>query len=533
MSTDHADASKSTQITPEPPAELMDTSCSKVTAEENAANQRRSSSRSIKRKKFDDELVESSILTPKAQRLRALSVTLPANAQPCTSTAHSPAAQTPSCNSKCNSPTPSPTPSVVASTAPLMTTTVQVPSVTTPITPVDTQPPTASINNSVLPSLLPPPPAVETAPPKPKVVSTTAKRRRHRNALNTAVKDLGRWKPQDDLALVIAVQQTNDLEAVYRGVKFSSRFTLQEIEHRWYVLLYDPTIAKIGVAAMRQLHPDVVAQIHAKALYSEQEEALLKKIPSNSQPSIEVFQQLLDANVEVFLQYRTSKELRAHWALMKHYQLLNDQQSATPRPAIGVAPEDVLNFSDAEEQVEKELVNSLSNTSSLFRGDDAISQELMLSNRKTIREIRQLENEIPRWQVLVDSITGVAPSDFDNETLAVLRGRLVRYLMRSREITLGRCTKDSLVDVDLSLEGPSDKISRKQALIKLNSNGDFIITNIGKRPFHVDSKPVLGNVSCAKLFNNSVVEISGLRFVFLVNQDLLAAVRAQELKSHM
>lgn len=118
--------------------------------------------------------------------------------------------------------------------------------------------------------------------------------------------------------------------------------------------------------------------------------------------------------------------------------------------------------------------------------------------------------------------------DFDNQTLAVLRGRMVRYLMRSREvrparpslssspspspqplvrsphsvdhpltalsmsgpdfssfpglcgplpflrsqpspapfsqITLGRATKDNQIDVDLSLEGPAWKISRKQGI---------------------------------------------------------------------
>lgn len=34
----------------------------------------------------------------------------------------------------------------------------------------------------------------------------------------------------------------------------------------------------------------------------------------------------------------------------------------------------------------------------------------------------------------MDSVTGISPPDFDNQTLAVLRGRLVRYLMRSREV---------------------------------------------------------------------------------------------------
>ena len=33
-------------------------------------------------------------------------------------------------------------------------------------------------------------------------------------------------------------------------------------------------------------------------------------------------------------------------------------------------------------------------------------------------------------------IAGISPPDFDNQTLAVLRGRLVRYLMRSREVSV-------------------------------------------------------------------------------------------------
>lgn len=124
--------------------------------------------------------------------------------------------------------------------------------------------------------------------------------------------------------------------------------------------------------------------------------------------------------------------------------------------------------------------------------------ELSVFDRRQKREIRHLENEITKWQYLVDSVTGklwlghsttmivvfpnvfVSPTKkltlyfkiylkmstrctfiplicnipmqihtwtfqtfllgitspaFDNQTLAVLRGRLVRYLMRSNEVS--------------------------------------------------------------------------------------------------
>ena len=54
--------------------------------------------------------------------------------------------------------------------------------------------------------------------------------------------------------------------------------------------------------------------------------------------------------------------------------------------------------------------------------------------RREKKEIRTLEAELGRWQVLVDSVSGIAPQEFDNHTLAVLKGRLVRYLMRSRQV---------------------------------------------------------------------------------------------------
>lgn len=74
------------------------------------------------------------------------------------------------------------------------------------------------------------------------------------------------------------ITQTNDLRMVHRGVKFSCRFTIQEVQQRWYALLYDPVISRLSVASMRNLHPEVISSVQSKALYSRQEEELLATV---------------------------------------------------------------------------------------------------------------------------------------------------------------------------------------------------------------------------------------------------------------
>lgn len=359
------------------------------------------------------------------------------------------------------------------------------------------------------------------------------KRRRLKNARDIAMRELGRWKPADDLALILAVQQVNDLYAVYRGVKFSCKFSIQEIEDRWYALLYCAPIQRVAMAAMRQLPLDIVAQIHSRTVFSKEEEDLLKTItvtPGRPPPSLETFKELLDANRHVFLAYRTEKHLKSHWMLMRYYNLI---PMVLHGRVIQSRREDMPTFCEVEETVDKDILSTLTeHIATNFDGqtvasklkEDPVHQELMINARRIKREIRKLENEIPKWQTLVDSMRGMSQSDFDDSNLAVLRGRHMRYLMILKQITFGRCTKNSIVDVDLSLEGPAKKISRRQGMIELQANGEFIIVNTGKRPFYVDSQPVL-RAGCTVISNNSVVEIDKLRFVFLINLDLIAKIR--------
>ena len=85
--------------------------------------------------------------------------------------------------------------------------------------------------------------------------------------------------------------------------------------------------------------------------------------------------------------------------------------------------------------------------------------------------------------------------------------QIIYFAFIDKKVTFGRSTAGATVDIDLSLEGPAWKISRRQGVLKLRASGEFLISNEGRRPFFIDGKPVLAG-SRSKLSNNCVLEVS-------------------------
>ncbi|CAN6336610.1 unnamed protein product [Urochloa humidicola] len=101
---------------------------------------------------------------------------------------------------------------------------------------------------------------------------------------------------------------------------------------------------------------------------------------------------------------------------------------------------------------------------------------------------------------------------------AVIYGLHLKYYIKDPEVTLGRETEDVKVDIDLGKEGRANKISRRQAVIKMDEAGSFHIKNIGKCPIFVNSKEI---PSCKRinLSSDSLIEIKDMRFIFHIYQD--------------
>ncbi|KAH8038983.1 hypothetical protein HPB51_004661 [Rhipicephalus microplus] len=97
--------------------------------------------------------------------------------------------------------------------------------------------------------------------------------------------------------------------------------------------------------------------------------------------------------------------------------------------------------------------------------------------------------------------------------------------MRSEEITIGCTTKHNVIGVDVSLEGPSWKISSCLDVVKLRDTEKLVIAKEGKKPIFIYGKPVSPRNEHKR--ENGVVEFPNLKFIFLVNQDLISVIQSE------
>ncbi|KAJ4962455.1 hypothetical protein NE237_022394 [Protea cynaroides] len=132
------------------------------------------------------------------------------------------------------------------------------------------------------------------------------------------------------------------------------------------------------------------------------------------------------------------------------------------------------------------------------------------------REVLRYQNEdtrrtIIRLEQVVQSSMQRAMASYG--AFAIFYGRHLKHYIKKSEVLLGRATNDVNVDIDLGREGHANKISRRQAMIKMDEDGSFYLKNLGKCPIFVNSKEV---ATGQRLSLNSccLIEIRGMRFMF-------------------
>jgi len=103
--------------------------------------------------------------------------------------------------------------------------------------------------------------------------------------------------------------------------------------------------------------------------------------------------------------------------------------------------------------------------------------------------------------------------------MAVLKGKCVSFDIRKDRVVIGRATQKHRVDVNLTYEGPTAAISRKQCLLRIEPSGRCFLYNLGLATVYVDRKLIPRN-GRGQLHNNSLIEIGLIRLIFARNEEM-------------
>ncbi|TKR93626.1 hypothetical protein L596_008042 [Steinernema carpocapsae] len=331
-------------------------------------------------------------------------------------------------------------------------------------------------------------------PPKPAEVSAkeVVARAKHNDFSK-------KWTTADDVLLIGAVTHVNDLKFVHAATTFSCSMSQAEIEERWYQLMYSESFSKMAKTRMKALSRDEVRNILGRIPYSKAEEAIIAQLGVN-EPSDCTFEQVLQANADTFHYARTPHLLRNHWRTLFHWGLLKDQKNSAER----LTYNSEVNF-DIHADVRKPR---------------QITEEAVIVGSEHYKNSRD--------PVRTVAITSGHMADFnDTSVLAVLRGKICMFEIRSFKVLIGRSTSNHKVDVNLTLEGPSDAISRKQAILSFDvDTNKFALLNVGKRSINVDGRFV-NRGEKVQLGSESKIEIALITLRFLPNEEAISAAIAR------
>ncbi|KAK8959266.1 hypothetical protein KSP40_PGU019921 [Platanthera guangdongensis] len=216
----------------------------------------------------------------------------------------------------------------------------------------------------------------------------------------------------------------------------------------------------------------------------------------------------------VALNQQTMDELNIQVACKQSHPELVSSELPDHRPTMSISDQeeepyenedddDVPSFSDVEAMILNMDLSPYDQESCLFAKE--VSRYQCIGTKKTIIRLEQGARSY---------ITRAISS---HGAFAVFYGRRLKYFIKTPEVLVGRETDDIKVDIDLAKEGRANKISRRQAIIKMDDDGCFHLKNIGKSSIFVNSKevPVKKRIN---LSSCALIEIKDMRFIFDVNE---------------
>ena len=299
---------------------------------------------------------------------------------------------------------------------------------------------------------------------------------------------LARWPAVDDCLLKLACESGVALESLCglnACVSFEKARALDEVRHRWRMMLTDDAFARACVARMREVTDEEI------------ERAIERRVaPRGATP-------------------REARSKKGGLGTTRE----RDGGAKTARSSDDERPP---RFSRAEQAILRgePVRRGDGEGRGAATGGGAARDAGRTANAATLRKIEALERSAQAATARLATAKGA---------LAELVGTNVTFAIAKRDCVIGRSTEDLKVDVDLGSEGNASKISRQQAFLKLRWNGEFALRNVGRRPIWCNNSPLTTGQRCI-LAPHTLIEVGGMRLLFLPNPTLIRAAAPELLE---
>ncbi|KAE9554790.1 hypothetical protein FO519_001987 [Halicephalobus sp. NKZ332] len=327
----------------------------------------------------------------------------------------------------------------------------------------------------------------------------------HQGIVDEIVK---KWEAYDDIVLMAGVQHLCDLPAVLAQSKFTKDFTLTDLDERWYLMLYDEQVSTMIRKRISEQPKSLVQKIYHNLPFSIEEDRAIQNFVNTFEEKVPVladFDRLLKTSKSAFNQWRTPGILYERFKFLRKHKLVvmkKDRKNGKGEPGTpGKNP--------MHDEIEQNL--DFCNLAQKDVPTDDPTRNL------TEIEKQYLESKkAPHEAIAGTNLSPQMPSNI----LAQLRGCCVSFNIVAKQVVIGRSTEQFAVDVNLNYEGPCQRVSRAQAVLKLNDNDEFVLYNTGRNPIFADKKVIQPNQKVV-LESNTVVEFGILSLLFLRNETAL------------
>ena len=139
------------------------------------------------------------------------------------------------------------------------------------------------------------------------------------------------WTVSDDKLLIENVEKTCDFSIIFKCVKFSHNFSVEDIINRWHALLFDPVTQNLSYQRMMEYEQNGVDE-YLKNNNKHEKEGKNKVLPSVEEISVlrRIKSNVLLENSQDFLSKIFQNERNFHiWSNLRWNNLLIDQEVNT------------------------------------------------------------------------------------------------------------------------------------------------------------------------------------------------------------